>query len=117
MVEHHDVLQEKQVLRWGGLSGVLGGLIFIVVFAVVFTFVGDEPATLEGWVTRFPGVRAARTVENGLYLLLLILWIPHFIALQRTLAKSNLAPALFGGVLGVVLNGAAGPNGWPSSRR
>jgi hypothetical protein len=30
--------EETRVLRWGGLAGVLGSIIFIVVFAVVTVF-------------------------------------------------------------------------------
>jgi len=95
-------MEEKSVLRWGGLAGVLGGITFILVFVIVIAFVGPDPAGSEGPVTRFPDIRAARTVENGLYLVVLILWITHFLALYRALRWSRLAPALFGSVLGIV---------------
>ncbi|MDM8526921.1 hypothetical protein QUF58_01810 [Anaerolineales bacterium HSG24] len=97
-----QIEQEKSVLQWGGLAGILGGILFIIVFAVVFGFVGEEPVELEEWVMRFPDVRAARTVENGLYLLVFIFWIPHFLALYRALKETRLAPALFGSVLGIL---------------
>src|SRR5215212_5903962 len=77
--------EEKTVLRWGGLAGILGGLIFILVFVVVIVFVGAEPAEPEGEVMRFPDIRAARTVEDSLYLVVLILWVAHFLALYRGL--------------------------------
>jgi hypothetical protein len=94
--------EEKSVLRWGGLAGILGGILFILVFAVVGVFVGPDPAEPEGLVERFPDIRAARTVENSLYLVVLILWITHFLALYRALRGASLAPALFGSVLGIV---------------
>jgi hypothetical protein len=94
--------EEKSVLRWGGLAGILGGIIFILVFVIVIVFVGPDPAEPEGSVMRFPDVRAARTVENSLYLLVLILWVTHFLALYRALRETSLAPALFGSVLGIV---------------
>jgi hypothetical protein len=94
--------EEKGVLRWGGLAGILGGIIFIVVFVVVIAFVGADPAEPEGEVMRFPDIRAARTVENSLYLVVLILWIAHFLALYRALRGTSLAPALFGSVMGIV---------------
>jgi hypothetical protein len=94
--------EEKSVLRWGGLAGILGGIIFIVVFVIVIVFVGADPAEPEGEVMRFPEIRAARTVENSLYLVVLILWIAHFLALYRALRGTSLAPALFGSVLGIV---------------
>jgi hypothetical protein len=94
--------EEKSVLRWGGLAGILGGIIFILVFVIVIAFVGAEPAQPEGEVMRFPDIRAARTVEDSLYLVVLILWIAHLLALYRALRGASLAPALFGSVLGIV---------------
>jgi hypothetical protein len=94
--------EDRGVLRWGGLAGILGGLIFIVVFVIVIAFVGAEPAKPEGEVMMFPDIRAARTVEDGLYLVVLILWIAHFLALYRALRGTSLAPSLFGSVLGIV---------------
>jgi hypothetical protein len=94
--------EDKSVLRWGGLAGLLGGIIFILVFVVVIAFVGADPAEPEGEVMRFPDIRAARTVEDGLYLVVIILWIAHFLALYRALRRTSLAPSLFGSVLGIV---------------
>jgi hypothetical protein len=94
--------EEQSVLRWGGLAGILGGITFILVFVVVIAFVGAEPAQPEWLVMRFPDIRAVRTVEDGLYLVVLILWIAHFLALYRALRETSLAPSLFGSVLGIV---------------
>ena len=94
--------EEKSVLRWGGLAGILGAIIFVLVFVVVIVFVGADPAQPEGELMRFPDIRAARTVEDGLYLVVLILWVAHFLALYRALRGASLAPALFGSVLGIV---------------
>jgi hypothetical protein len=96
--------QEKSVLRWGGLAGMLGGILFILTFVVVIAGpVGlEEPADLEGWVTRFPDIKAARVVENGIYLVALILGVTLFLALYRALRRTSLAPALFGSVLGIL---------------
>ena len=96
------MVEEKSVLRWGGLAGILGSIIFILVFVVVIAFVGPDPASPEGEITRFPAIRAARTVEDGLYLVVLLLWVAHFLALYRALRGMSLAPALFGSVLGIV---------------
>jgi hypothetical protein len=94
--------QEKSVLRWGGLAGMLGVSLFILVMVVVGVFIPPDPADLEGWVTRFPDIRAVRIVENGIYLVALILEVPLFLALYRALRKTSLAPALFGSVLGIL---------------
>ncbi len=93
---------EKAVLRWGGLAGLVGGVLFIIVFGIVGVFVGEEPAGVEGAIMRFPDIMAARTVENGLYLVVLALWAIHMIALFRALRETSLAPALFGCALGLV---------------
>jgi hypothetical protein len=94
--------EEQRVLRWGGLAGILGGIIFILVFIIVIVFVGPDPAQPEAEVMTFPDIRAARTVENSLYLVVLILWVAHFLALYRALRGTSLAPALFGSVLAIV---------------
>ena len=99
-----DVMEraDQGVLRWGGLAGVLGGLLFVLVFVIVGVFVGAEPAEPAGAIARFPDIRAARTVENGLYLFVLILWTAHVVALSRALGGTRRAPGVFGGVLGIV---------------
>jgi len=96
--------QEKSVWRWGGLAGMLGGILFILTFVVVVAGpVGmEDPADLAGWVTRFPDIKAARIAENLIYLIALMLEVPLFLALYRALRRTNLTPALFGGVLGIL---------------
>jgi hypothetical protein len=96
--------QERNVLRWGGLAGILGGLLFIsALVAVIVGPVGmEDPAGLAEWVTRFPDIKAARIVENLIYLTALMLEVPLFLALYRALRGTSLAPALFGSVLGIV---------------
>ncbi len=93
-----QVEQERSVLRWGGLAGMVGSLVFVIVFVIVAVFVGSDPNEPMG----FPGIRVARTFEDGLYLAVMILWIPLFLALYRALRRERLAPALFGSVLGIV---------------
>ena len=96
--------QEKNVLRWGGLAGMLGGVLFILAMAVVVAGpVGmEDPADLEGWLTRFPDIQMARVVENVVYLVALLLEVPLFLTLHRALRKTSLAPALFGSALGIL---------------
>jgi hypothetical protein len=96
--------QEKSVLRWGGLAGMLGGILFILTWVVLLAGpVGlEDPADLAGWVTRFPDIRGARILENGIYLVALILEVTLFLALYRALRRTSLTPALFGSVLGIM---------------
>ena len=37
-------IEEKSVLRWGGLAGILGGILMIFVFVFVGVIVGADPA-------------------------------------------------------------------------
>jgi hypothetical protein len=86
-----------------GRAGVLGGVLFVVVFVVVIVFVGtDLSVEAEELVKRFPDIRAARTVENGLYLVVLILWLAHFLALYQALRETRRASALVGSVVGII---------------
>jgi hypothetical protein len=104
MKDLQEMEQEKSVLRWGGLAGVLGGILFILTWVVVAVGpVGmEDPVDLAGWVTRFPDIKAARIVENSLYLGALILGVTLFLALYRALRGTSLAPALFGSALGIL---------------
>lgn len=93
--------EDRRVLRWGGLAGVLGALTLLLVFVIVGAFVGTF-AGPEAEVAAYPDVAVARTFENGLYLVALLLWAVHLLALYRALRASSPAPALFGVGLGIM---------------
>jgi hypothetical protein len=93
---------DKSVLQWGGLAGIVGSILFVLGFVFVGVFVGLEATEPAEWVVRFPDIRAARIVENSLFLAVLILWLPHFLALYHALRRTSLAPALFGSILGIL---------------
>ena len=94
---HHE--QADSTLRWGGLAGASGSILLLLVFGIVAAFVGMDPVGPEAAVVRFPEISAARTVENGLYLVVLVLWAIHFLALHRALRTTSPTAALFGSVL------------------
>jgi len=94
--------QEKSILRWGGLGGILGGILFIFVMVFVAVAIGDGPNDLKEIVARFPNIHLLRVIENGVYLVALLLEILLFLGLFWALRKERLAPALFGSVLGIV---------------
>lgn len=96
------VEEDRSLLRWGGLAGLLGSALLLLVFVFVGAVVGPDPAGPEGPITRFPEIRAARTLENTLYLVVMALWTVLVVALSRALSGVSLASALFGGILGVV---------------
>ena len=90
-----DTEHVAQVLQRtvGTLADHPGGVLLIAVFVFVGVVVGPEPAGPAGAIERFPDVRAARTVENGLYLVALMAWVPLALALAQRLRGT----ALFGG--------------------
>lgn len=73
----------------------------LVTFGVVGAFVGMD-ITPEQSLTRFPDIRAARTVENSLYLMVLLLWVVHSLGLYRALRRTSPTPALVGTVLSIL---------------
>jgi hypothetical protein len=89
--------QERSVLRWGGLSGLLAGLTFVVsiLFQVVFIGTGTT-ASGAGPVMRFPGLQTSIIIGQSLFLAGTVLAMPLFLALYRAMRASNLAPAIFG---------------------
>jgi hypothetical protein len=86
---------ERSVLRWSGLAGIAGSILFVAVFVFVGVVIGADPAGPAGAIARFPEIRALRTIENGLYLLVLVLWVAHALGLYRVLRDTG-AAALYG---------------------
>lgn len=78
--EAHSGKQADSTLRWGGLAGILGSILMLLTFGIVAAFVGMEPMGAQA-VMRSPNIRPARTVENGLNLVV-FLWVIHFLALH-----------------------------------
>jgi hypothetical protein len=58
--------------------------------------------TTEQSLTRFPEIRVARTVENTVYFVALLLWVVHFLGLYHALRRASPMPALVGAVLSIV---------------
>jgi hypothetical protein len=95
-----QAVQERSVLRWGGLLGMIGALVFLVSIVYQVAFVGtNTTAPGDGPVIRFPGVQTEIIVGQTLFLLGVVLFVPLFLALYRSLRTTSLAPALFGGFL------------------
>lgn len=93
-------LNEKNVLQWGGLAGLLGSLIFVVSIVYQVVFVGTATtAPGDGPIIRFPGLQTQIAVGQTLFLVATILFVPLLLALYWALRGSSLAPGLFGGAL------------------
>jgi hypothetical protein len=92
--------QERSVLRWGGLAGIVGAVVFLVSIVYQVAFVGtNTTAAGAGPVMRFPGVQTQIIVGQTLFLLGVLLLVPLYLALYRTLRGTALAPTLFGALL------------------
>jgi hypothetical protein len=89
---------EKSVLRWGGLAGILAFIVWIVEMPL---YGSVDPFTPEG-LMRFTEVRAALGMSTILMMTIAFLSIALVLALYRALRGTNLAFALFGSVLGVI---------------
>lgn len=91
--------QELSALRWGGIAGLLGGVMMPAVFVFLAVVGGMETLGPQAAIERFPDLRPARIVENTAYLLTLALWALHSVALVLALRGEALGPALAGGVM------------------
>jgi len=91
------VAQEVSVLRWGGIAGVIGAVIFVCSIVFQVAFIGTKTtAAGAGPVINFPGIRNEIIVGQTLFLAGTVLLMPLFLALYRSLRRSSLAPAIFG---------------------
>jgi len=89
---------EKSVLRWGGLAGILAFILWLVEMPLYGSI---DPFTPEG-LMRFENVRVALGMSTILMMTIAILSVALVLTLYRALRGTNLAFALFGSVLGVV---------------
>jgi len=94
--------QEKQVYQWGGLAGILGGVLLILSIVVASVFVPNDTSTYAELVARFPSIQMMRVVENLLYMFGLVCGVLLSASLFWALRRSALAPAFFGSILVVV---------------
>lgn len=94
--------EEKSVMRWGGLAGMLGGLAFIFTIGIFFVFLAPAPATIEEEIMRYPSIGVASVVAQVAYLVAVASLVPLILAMYRALRGSNLAPALIGSRLSFV---------------
>jgi hypothetical protein len=89
---------EKSVLRWGGLAGILAFILWIVEMPLY----GSVDPFTPGGLMRFPDVRTALGISTILMMAIAFLSVALVLAMYRTLRGSDLRFALFGSVLGVV---------------
>ena len=95
-------MEDKSVLGWGGLAGILGGIVFIFVPVILFGFVPPAPTDPAQLVARFPAVRAAIAAGNFVNFVSEVLVLALFLALYRALRGTSPTAALFGSVLSIL---------------
>ena len=93
---------ERSVLKWGGLAGILGGIVFLLVPIVQFGFVPPAPSDPSAVVARFPSISVALTIGNNINFVADILFLALLVALYRGLRGTSLAPALFGTAMSIL---------------
>jgi len=93
---------DKSVFRWGGLAGVLGGIVFLFVPIILFGFVPPTPTDPQAVVARFPDVRTAIAAGNFVNFVANVLILALILAMYRPLRATSPAPALFGSALFIV---------------
>src|SRR5438094_8759261 len=96
---------ERSVLRWGGIAGILSGIVFLLVPVVLFGFVPAAPADPAGLVARFPQVRTAIAVGNFLNFVSGAFLGSPFLGLYLALRPTRPRPAFFGTLLGALSRG------------
>ncbi len=100
--------EDKSIMQWGGVAGIMAGILFVLTLVILLAFVPAAPADNEELVARFPDVRTATIFGEVVYAAAIILWVMLVLALYRALRSGSTAPALFGtgvGLLGLVFLG------------
>ena len=87
---------ERSVLRWGGIAGILGGIVFLFVPVILFGFIPPAPADPAGLVARFPDIRAALAAGGFVDFLAGVFWVALLLGLYRALRRTSPAPAAWG---------------------
>lgn len=102
-LETESGAQDRSVLRWGGLIGMLGGVLFILsAILLVTSSFSTAPADPAGLVMKFPDIRTVVAVAETFDLLAVLSWAALFVTLYRALRGASPASALFGSAIGVL---------------
>ena len=94
--------EEESVLRWGGLAGILGGVLFLVAIPLSVLFPSPSLPVTPEQLMSFPDIRAGLTATLSLIIAIHILTVALVLALYRALRRTSLGAALFGSILAVL---------------
>jgi hypothetical protein len=73
--------EEKSVLRWGGLAGMLGAAVLVLSLFIAPASAADPQQV----VATFPATKAATIAEEAVYLAAIMLLVMLLLALYRAL--------------------------------
>jgi Domain of unknown function (DUF4386) len=90
--------EERSILKWGGLAGVISGIIFILVPITLFGF-GPSSSNLVDLVARFPEFRTVIAAGNFINFVSDVLLVALLLGLYRALRPTSPTSALLGTVL------------------
>ena len=99
---------EKSVLRWGGIAGLLAGVVFVIsliTFVIGPTTIVAPDESLEPQLVDFPENSARLTVAIDLFVVAFLLVLPFLAALYWSLRETSRVFARIGlgsGILAVV---------------
>lgn len=93
---------QRDILRWAGLAGIMGGVMFILTIITLLALVPPSSSDPVGLVKNFPSARLGVTVGDSLDFLAVMLWAGLFIGLYKALREISSAPAIFGSLLGIM---------------
>lgn len=90
------MFEDRSVLRWGGLAGMLSPALTLLTAIVLFSSTAGAPADTYGPVVRYPEVKTAYAIGETLSLASVILSLAFYLALCQALRGRAPAPALWG---------------------
>jgi Domain of unknown function (DUF4386) len=101
--EREELLnKEKEILRWGGLAGILASVFFIFTIVTLVAFGPSTTANPTELIMNFPNVRTALVVGNFFYFLVSVSLVGLVLGLYQALRRTSPGLALFGTVLYVL---------------
>ncbi len=94
--------QERSILRWGGLAGMVGAVLLLLTAVTLFGLVPPAPSDPAAALARYPDVRIITVVGEAFSLASVVVIALFYLALYRALRGASLAQAQFGFALSLL---------------